>query len=175
MHGVADIEASARPMGDSGISELTKGEEAVSALSDLRVLELSSGVAAEYCGKLLADFGARIIKVEAPGAGAKTRAMGPFAAGGRSGESSGLFAYLNTNKQSVVLDPASPGGQETLRSLIRTVDVIIDDHPKGWLEGLGVHGGGGDPATAHSQQPALIDCSITPFGYEAPAALQVAH
>jgi crotonobetainyl-CoA:carnitine CoA-transferase CaiB-like acyl-CoA transferase len=142
----------------------------VSALSDLRVLELSSGVAAEYCGKLLADFGARVIKVEAPAAGAKTRAMEPLAAGGESSERSGLFAYLNTNKQSVVLDPASPGGREALRSLIGTVDVIIDDHPKGWLEALGI-----DPATCSSQHPALIVCSITPFGYEAPAALQSAR
>ena len=141
----------------------------MSALSDLRVLELSSGVAAEYCGKLLADFGARVIKVEAP-AGAKTRAMEPFAPGGESCERSGLFAYLNTNKQSVVLDPASPGGREALRSLIGTVDVIIDDHPKGWLEALGI-----DPATCSSQHPALIVCSITPFGYEAPAALQSAR
>ena len=142
----------------------------MSALSDLRILELSSGVAAEYCGKLLADFGARVIKVEAPGVGANTRAMGPFAAGGESGERSGLFAYLNTNKRSVALDRASPDGDEALRSLIRSVDVIIDDHPKGWLEGLGI-----DPATCSSQHPALIVCSITPFGYEAPAELQIAR
>ncbi len=142
----------------------------MSALSDLRVLELSSGVAAEYCGKLLADFGARVIKVEAPTTGAKSRAMGPFATGGAACERSGLFAYLNTNKQSVVVDPATPDGPEALRSLIRTVDVIIDDHPKGWLEGLGI-----GPATCSSQQPALIVCSITPFGYEAPAALQIAR
>jgi crotonobetainyl-CoA:carnitine CoA-transferase CaiB-like acyl-CoA transferase len=152
-----------------GYSDLTK-EEGVSALSDLRVLELSSGVAAEYSGKLLADFGARVIKVEAPAVGAKTRAMEPLAAGGESSERSGLFAYLNTNKQSVVLDPAGPGGREALRSLIGTVDVIIDDHPKGWLEALGI-----DPATCSSQHPALIVCSITPFGYEAPAALQSAR
>jgi crotonobetainyl-CoA:carnitine CoA-transferase CaiB-like acyl-CoA transferase len=147
----------------------------VSALSDLRVLELSSGVAAEYCGKLLADFGARVIKVEPPTVGANTRAMEPLAAGGESSERSGLFAYLNTNKQSVVLDPASPGGREALRSLIRTVDVIIDDHPKGWLEGLGIDPVGIDPATGSSQHPALIVCSITPFGYQAPAALQSAR
>jgi crotonobetainyl-CoA:carnitine CoA-transferase CaiB-like acyl-CoA transferase len=142
----------------------------VSALSDLRVLELSSGVAAEYCGKLLADFGARVIKVEAPAVGANTRAMGPFAAGGESGECSGLFAYLNTNKQSVTLNPASPGGEEALRSLIRTVDVVIDDHPQGWLESLGI-----GPASCPSQHPALIVCSITPFGYEAPAVSQIAR
>jgi crotonobetainyl-CoA:carnitine CoA-transferase CaiB-like acyl-CoA transferase len=151
-------------------SHLAEGEEAVSALSDLRVLELSSGVASEYCGKLLADFGARVIKVEAPGGGAKTRAMGPFTAGGESSEGSGLFAYLNTNKQSVMLDPASAGGREALNSLFRSVDVVIDDHPKGWLEGLGI-----GPANCASEHPALIVCSITPFGYEAPASLQVAH
>ena len=82
----------------------------MSALSDLRVLELSSGVAAEYCGKLLADFGARVIKAEPPGCGSQTRSMGPSAAGSESRESSGLFAYLNTNKQSVILDTASPPG-----------------------------------------------------------------
>jgi crotonobetainyl-CoA:carnitine CoA-transferase CaiB-like acyl-CoA transferase len=142
----------------------------VSALSDLRVLELSSDVAAEYCGKLLADFGARIIKVEPPGTGSQTRMIGPSAAGGEPLESSGLFAYLNTNKQSVVLDPASTAGLKALRDLIRSVDVVIDDHPKGWLEDLGIA-----PATCSSQHPALIVCSITPFGYEAPPALHTAR
>jgi crotonobetainyl-CoA:carnitine CoA-transferase CaiB-like acyl-CoA transferase len=169
MHGVADIEASAGPIGDSEPLDPMNGG-AVSALSDLRVLELSSGVAAEYCGKLLADFGARVIKVEAPGTGAKTRAMAPFATGGESCERSGLFAYLNTNKQSLVLDAAGPDGQEALRSVIRTVDVIIDDHPTGWLEGLGI-----GAANCSSQHPALIVCSITPFGYEASAAAQIAR
>jgi crotonobetainyl-CoA:carnitine CoA-transferase CaiB-like acyl-CoA transferase len=142
----------------------------VSALSDLRVLELSSGVAAEYCGKLLADFGARIIKVEPPGTGSQTRTVSPFAAGREPPESSGLFAYLNTNKQSVVLDLTTPAGLKALREVIRTVDVVIDDHPKGYLEDLGI-----GPATCASQYPALIVCSITPFGYEAPPALQIAR
>jgi crotonobetainyl-CoA:carnitine CoA-transferase CaiB-like acyl-CoA transferase len=142
----------------------------VSALSDLRVLELSSGVAAEYCGKLLADFGARVIKVEPPGSGSQTRAMGPFRAGSEPRESSGLFAYLNTNKQSVILDAANPAGQEALRNLIGGVDVVLDDHPKGWLEDLGI-----DPATCTSRHPALIVCSITPFGYDAPSTLQIAR
>lgn len=142
----------------------------MSALGDLRILELSSGVAAEYCGKLLADFGARVIKVEPPGSGSPTRALGPSAAGVAPHEASGLFAYLNTNKQSVILDPASPGGCEALRELIRTVDVVVDDHPKGWLESLGM-----GPATCASQCPGLVVCSITPFGYEAPATLQVAR
>jgi len=142
----------------------------VSALSDLRVLELSSGVAAEYCGKLLADFGARVIKAEPPGCGSQTRSMGPSAAGSESRESSGLFAYLNTNKQSVILDTASPPGQQALRDLIVGIDVVLDDHPKGWLEDLGI-----DPAICTSQHPGLIVCSITPFGYDAPPTLQIAR
>jgi crotonobetainyl-CoA:carnitine CoA-transferase CaiB-like acyl-CoA transferase len=142
----------------------------VSALSNLRILELSSGVAAEYCGKLLADFGARVIKVEAPGAGSPTRAQGPFAAGGERHESSGLFAYLNTNKQSATLDLASAAGQQGLLGLISSVDVVLDDHPKGYLEALGM-----DPATCGSQHPSLIICSITPFGYDAPSTRQIAR
>ena len=142
----------------------------MSALSDLRVLELSSGVAAEYCGKLLADFGARVIKVEPPGSGSQTRAMGPFASAGEPRENSGLFAYLNTNKQSVILDTASPAAQQTLRNLISRIDVVIDDHPKGWLESLGM-----DHAACASQHPSLILCSITPFGYEAPLTRQIAR
>jgi crotonobetainyl-CoA:carnitine CoA-transferase CaiB-like acyl-CoA transferase len=142
----------------------------VSALKNLRVLELSSGVAAEYCGKLLADFGARVIKVEIPGTGCPTRAKGPFAAGGKPHESSGLFAYLNTNKQSLTLDLASAAGQHALRDLSRGVDVVLDDHPKGYLEALGI-----DPTTCSSEDPSLIICSITPFGYDAPSVLHIAR
>jgi crotonobetainyl-CoA:carnitine CoA-transferase CaiB-like acyl-CoA transferase len=142
----------------------------VSALNNLRILELSNGVAAEYCGKLLADFGAQIIKVEPPGMGSETRGRGPCAAAGKAHESSGLFAYLNTNKRSVTVDLASPGGRETLHSLIQTVDAILDDHPKGYLESIGI-----DPAECSSRHPELIVCSVTPFGYDAPAALQKAY
>jgi crotonobetainyl-CoA:carnitine CoA-transferase CaiB-like acyl-CoA transferase len=73
----------------------------VSALSGIRVLELAESVAGEYCGKLLADFGAELVKLEQPGCGSPTRRLGPFAKNGDDPERSGLFAYLNTNKQSV--------------------------------------------------------------------------
>lgn len=142
----------------------------MSALEDLRVLELSSGVAAEYCGKLLADFGARVIKVEPAGSGSQTRAMSPCAVGHEPCERSGLFAYLNTNKQSVSLEPASPSGQQSLQQLIRAADVVIDDHAKGWLEDLGIA-----PQSCSSQHPGLVVCSITPFGYEAQPTLQIAR
>ena len=89
----------------------------MTALSSLRILELSGGVAGEYCGKLLADFGAEVIKIEAPGAGSDTRRKAPLAPGATR-EHGGLFAYLNTNKRSVTLNVASPRGREILSSLV---------------------------------------------------------
>jgi crotonobetainyl-CoA:carnitine CoA-transferase CaiB-like acyl-CoA transferase len=145
----------------------------VSALSKLRILELSNDVAGEYCGKLLADFGAEIIKIEQPGQGSDSRRKGPFASGVSAeniNEASGLFAYLNTNKRSVTLDLSTPQGKQTFLRLLSTVDVIIDDHPKGYLQSLGL-----DPANYTSSYPQLVVCAITPFGYEAPANLQKAY
>ena len=75
------------------------------ALGHLRVLELAESVAGEYCGKLLADFGAQVIKIERPGSGSPTRHLGPQVEQGPEGERSGLFAYLNTNKASVASCP----------------------------------------------------------------------
>lgn len=117
----------------------------MSALTAFRVIELAGSVAGEYCGKLLADFGAEVIKVEAPGRGSPTRAMAPRLAEGCEG--SALFAYLNTNKQSVVVDA------ERLGQLIGGADAVIDD-------------GDTDGAQRH---PGVVFCSITPFGANAPA------
>src|SRR3546814_8819566 len=93
----------------------------MSALSGFRILELSNGVGGEYCGKLLADFGAEIIKIERPGSGSATRSLSPFAPGVDGVEASGLFAYLNTGKQSVTLDLSrSEEHTSELQSLMRT-------------------------------------------------------
>jgi crotonobetainyl-CoA:carnitine CoA-transferase CaiB-like acyl-CoA transferase len=141
----------------------------VSALSNLRIVELSNGVAGEYCGKLLADFGADVIKVELPNAGSDTRRKGPFGAKGESLEHSGLFAYLNTNKRSVTLDLSSPQGKQALYDLAKTADVIVDDHPKGYLQNLGI-----DSAEFSATFPELIICVVTPFGYDAAPNVQKA-
>jgi crotonobetainyl-CoA:carnitine CoA-transferase CaiB-like acyl-CoA transferase len=137
----------------------------VSALSSIRVLELSENVSGEYCGKLLSDFGAEVIKLEKPGCGSPTRALGPFAgaAGAARGESSGLFAYLNTNKSSVTFDLSTPAGAATLARLLNCVDAVIDDHAPGWLGSIGIH-----PETFADKYPQLVLCSITPYGQTAP-------
>ena len=135
----------------------------MSALSTYRVLELSEGVSGEYCGKLLADFGAEVIKIERPGTGSRTRSMGPFAAGGPDPERSGLFAYLNTNKSSVTLDLSTDAGVQTLARLLDHVDVVIDDHDSGWLESVGL-----DPASFEESWPGIVLCSITAYGQNPP-------
>jgi crotonobetainyl-CoA:carnitine CoA-transferase CaiB-like acyl-CoA transferase len=135
----------------------------LSALSSYKVLELANGVAGEYCGKLLADFGAEVIKIEPPGRGSNTRHCGPFAGGKPGVERSGLFAYLNTNKRSVALDVTSDVGRATLTKLLERVDAVIDDHAVGWLASIGL-----DPATVAQRWPRLILCSITPYGQNPP-------
>lgn len=116
----------------------------MSALTGIRVVELAESVAGEYCGKLLADFGAEVIKIEAPARGSATRAMAPLLADGPDG--SALFAYLNTNKRSVVLDAVH------LQELLASADAVIEDRASGWSE----------------RYPSAVFCSITPFGNEAP-------
>ena len=134
----------------------------MSALSSFKIVELAEGVSGEYCGKLLSDFGAGVIKVERPG-GSPTRQLGPFAPKGEAPERSGLFAYLNTNKSSVTLDLATPDGQRALAALLQDADAVIDDHAPGWLAGIGL-----DPATYLAAYPKLSICAITPFGQNAP-------
>ncbi|MCB1687263.1 MAG: CoA transferase [Halioglobus sp.] len=135
----------------------------MSALTGYRVLELSESVAGEYCGKLLSDFGAEVIKLENPDGGSPTRYQGPFAPRGDDPERSGLFAYLNTNKCSVALDVQRAAADHQLDKLLRTVDVVIDDHAAGWLQEIGL-----DPATVEIRYPGLVLCSITAYGQSPP-------
>lgn len=143
----------------------------MSALSTVRVLELAESVVGEYCGKLLADFGAEVVKLERPGTGSPTRRSGPFAslcgvaeqsteqAVPDSLERSGLFGYLNSGKQSVTVDLEDPDGRHTLEQLLGVVDVVIDDHDGPWLTKLGL-----DRASCEARRPELVLCSITPYG-----------
>src|SRR5580692_11510130 len=128
----------------------------MSALKGFRIVELAEGVGGEYCGKLLSDFGAEVIKVERPSSGSPTRAMAP----------SSLFEYLNTNKQSVALDVAAKTADAALRGpsgLLSSADVVIDDHDVGWLKAVGL-----TPQEVERDYPRTIFCSITPYGLDAP-------
>src|SRR5262249_19663928 len=74
-----------------------------------------------------------------------------------------LFAYLNTGKDSLVLDLKSESDKARLQALVRSVDAVIDDHNEDWLAGLGL-----DPKTFDENFPTTVPCSITPFGIGAP-------
>jgi crotonobetainyl-CoA:carnitine CoA-transferase CaiB-like acyl-CoA transferase len=131
----------------------------MSALTGIRIVELAESVAGEYCGKLLADFGAEVIKIERPDHGSPTRAMAPIIGDDGGPERSALFAYLNTNKRSVVLDVCCTAGVEKLHDIIATADAVIDDHTPPWAE-------------IPRRHPAVVFCSITPYGSAAPQEFQ---
>lgn len=135
----------------------------MTALNGFRIVELAERPAGEYCGKLLSDFGAEVVKVERPGCGSPTRAMAPLVRGDGGVETSGLFAWLNTNKTSVTLDLLAKADVDALHALIATADAVIDDHDEDWLRSVRL--APDDAARAH---PALVLCSITPYGHGAP-------
>src|SRR5438874_2515858 len=110
-------------------------DEAEPILSDLRVLEAGDGIPVAFCGKLLAGLGARVLKVEPPD-GDSTRLMGPFAADDPHPEKSGTFLYLNTAKQSVVLDLEAASDRAAFSHLASSADVVIESFPPGKLTAL---------------------------------------
>ncbi|MFZ0906112.1 MAG: CoA transferase, partial [Mycobacterium sp.] len=135
----------------------------MSTLTGIRLVELAESVAGEYCGKLLADFGAEVIKIERPPCGSPTRAMAPIIGDGGGPERSALFAYLNTNKRSVLLDVSSADEIEKLHRIIATADAVVDDHAPSWSESVGL-----SAAEFPRRHPAVVFCSITPYGAQAP-------
>lgn len=135
------------------------------ALEGIRVVELGGGVSAPYCAKLFADYGADVVKIEAPGTGDRSRSWGPFPADEPDREKSGLFHCLNTNKKSVTLDANDSGDREKIRSLISGADVLIENNtPEQMREWLL------DYATLRDLNPRLVMISITPFGQTGPYA-----
>jgi crotonobetainyl-CoA:carnitine CoA-transferase CaiB-like acyl-CoA transferase len=145
------------------------------SFSHLTVIETAQGVAGPYCGKLLADHGARVVKVEPP-EGDYARAAGPFPAGGPDPEASGRFLHLNTGKHGVALDYRSPAGARQLLALARGADLLIDDGslaaagvrpdelatPGGPLVVLEVEAGPGE-AQRHGEPADLMAYAGTPW------------
>ena len=129
-------------------------------LDGVRVLELSGGVAGPYAGRLLAEFGADVVKIEPP-AGDRSRTFGPFPNDQPHRERSGLFLHLNRNKRSVVLDAANDA--ESILRLAADADILIEDFPPGspaaWRWGW-------DALAAVNPRLAMV--SVTPFGQTGP-------
>ncbi len=133
------------------------------AVSDLRIIEISHGPG-ELAGKLLADMGADLIKIEPPD-GAESRRVGPFADDVEGPNRSLHFWYHNTNKRSVTIDFASDEGKSTVLELCRSADVLIEDFPPGRLARMVA-----SPDELRVANRGLIICSLTAFGQTGPWA-----
>ena len=126
-------------------------------LDDLRVIDLSNHVSGSYTSKLLASLGAHVIKVEKPSIGDRSRNIGPFLFKSMYKESSLLFRYLNTGKNSITLDIHTISGQKIFQDLISIADIVIDDTNNELLE-----------SHVKVSNPSMILCSISDFGKSGP-------
>ncbi len=130
-------------------------------LSDYRILDLTDhkGI---YCGKVLADLGADVIKVEKPG-GDATRNIGPFYKDIAHLEKSLYWWAYNTSKRGITLNIEIADGKDILQRLVKTADVVVESFPSGYLDGLGL----GYSALSEIN-PGIIMTSVTPFGQTGP-------
>ena len=130
-------------------------------LAGLRVLELADEKG-QYCGKLMADLGADVIKIEPPG-GQNTRSVGPFLADTPNRESSLSFWHYNTSKRGITLNLENADGRSLFRRLVPSADIILETNPPGYMTSLGL-----DYEQLIKINPSLIMCSLTPFGQTGP-------
>lgn len=129
------------------------------ALEGVKVLEYASFVVGPYCTRMLADYGADVIKIEKPGFGDEARRRGPFPGDIPHPEKSGLFLYLNFNKKGITLEPKTTAGKKVFKDLVKWADILVEDHlPRE------MHEQGLDWESLKSINPGLIMTSITPFG-----------
>ena len=127
-------------------------------LAGIRVVDLASE-RAELAGRLLADLGAEVIKVEPPG-GVRARRLPPF-----DGKRSLYWAAVGLGKRSVVFDLEAPEQRERLLALLAGADVLIESFDPGELEGLGL-----GYAALSARHPRLVYLSVTPYGQAGPLA-----
>ena len=140
-------------------------------LGDVRVLDLSEGIAGPFCTKLLAALGADVISVEAPGRGDRARSYAPFPDDDPHPELSGLFLYLNTGKRSVTLDLEQASGRALCKRLAGWADVVIEDFAPGRLDAWGLGYEALDAtraATIGEARPGVIVVSVADFGQSGP-------
>ena len=131
----------------------------MTALDGITVLDLTRVLSGPYCTMLLADLGARVVKVEQPGKGDDTRAWGPPFVHGESA----YFLSVNRNKESITLNLKHAEGLRLLHALIAKADVLVENFRPGTLSRLGL-----DYESLRPQNPRLIYCSISGFGHTGP-------
>jgi crotonobetainyl-CoA:carnitine CoA-transferase CaiB-like acyl-CoA transferase len=129
------------------------------ALDDIAVLDLSHALAGPLASTLLADFGARVIKIEPPGSGDIARAWGPPF----YGDDSAYFVNLNRNKKSIEIDLKHAEGKELFFLLLEKADVVLENLRPGAVKKLGI-----DYERARERRPEIVYCSISGFGQTGP-------
>lgn len=136
-------------------------------LKGIRVIELARILAGPWAGQALADLGADVIKVENPDGGDDTRKWGPPFVVGHDGEnlSAAYYHSCNRGKRSIAVDFSTPEGAETVRRLVATADVLIENFKLGGLKKYGL-----DYDSVRKLNPRLVYCSITGFGQDGPYA-----
>lgn len=137
----------------------------MTALRDIRVVEWGDLISAAYCGRQLREFGAHVDKVEPP-EGDAARRHGPFPHDEPDPECSGIFLYLNSGKRSIVADPRTGAGRETLHAMLERADVFVTNQPLALRRSLGL-----DPQALRERHPSLLCVSISVFGDAGPNAL----
>ena len=133
------------------------------ALSDIRILDFTHHTSGPYCTKLLADYGADVIKIERPVSGDPARTFGPFPKDVPHPEKSGTFLHLNTNKRSVTLDLNTDAGREIALKLAQRADIVVESFRPGMMAEFGL-----DYKSLVAVNPALIVTSISNFGQTGP-------
>ncbi len=128
-------------------------------LDDLTVIDMTRALAGPYCTMMLADLGARVIKIETPGAGDDTRGWGPPFVRGESA----YFMSVNRNKRSVTLNLKADRGRTLLWKLLAGADVLVENFRPGTMDRLGF-----GYEAVHAALPRLVYCSISGFGQTGP-------
>lgn len=134
-------------------------------LTGINVLDLTHVLAGPYCSHILQDLGAKVIKVERPGAGDDTRAFPPFVAG-----ESAYFAALNAGKWSVALDLKAEGDRALFERLLARADVVLENFRPGVMERLGYGW-----EALHARLPRLVYGAVSGFGHTGPEAGKPAY
>lgn len=134
-------------------------------LAGIRVLDLSRVLAGPWCGQLLADYGADVIKVERPGSGDDTRGWGPPYWGDAAQGMAAYYLSTNRGKRSIAIDIASTEGAALVRRLAQDADVVLENYKVGQLAKYGL-----DYASLSALNPRLVYCSVTGYGQDGPYA-----
>ena len=132
-------------------------------LTNIRVIDASTGIAGPYAAKMLADYGADVIKLELPSAPDNSREAGAFPDGAQHSEKSALYLHLNTGKKGITLDPSTPDGRRIFTQLAAQSDVILESFRPGRMAewGIGYH-------DLREVRGDIVMTSVTPYGQSGP-------